>query len=165
MKLYLFLVVDLYCSMIFSSSFSFWRRNSANCSLQQYQPLSACLNTNCKRRKPLTHTHTHTFNGPFSGTTHVSRYQKGEPVWILLEQQTVSSSGISWAICKSAPHCRQITTPAPHHSVFYRPDALPATQPTASKHWRQKATYMPVKSTTMNIYMLDNETRWNSEIK
>jgi len=28
----------------------------------------------------------------------------------------------------------QITTPAPHHSVFYWPDALPATQPTASKH-------------------------------
>ena len=24
-----------------------------------------------------THTHTHTFNGPFSGTTQVSRYQKG----------------------------------------------------------------------------------------
>ena len=23
-------------------------------------------------------THTHTFNGPFSGTTHVSRYQKGK---------------------------------------------------------------------------------------
>jgi len=37
-------------------------------------------------------------------------------------------------ICKSAPHSRQITTPAPHHSVFYRPDALPAAQPTASKH-------------------------------
>ena len=30
----------------------------------------------------------------------------------------VSGSGISWAICKSAPHSRQITTPAPHHSVF-----------------------------------------------
>jgi len=28
------------------------------------------------------------------------------------------------------------TMPAPHHSVFYRPDALPAAQPTASKHWR-----------------------------
>jgi len=26
--------------------------------------------------------------------------------------------------------------PAPHHSVFYRPDALPAAQPTASKHRR-----------------------------
>jgi len=52
----------------------------------------------------------------------------------LLEQETVSSSGISWVICKSAPRPRQITTPASHHSVFYRPDALPATQPTASKH-------------------------------
>jgi len=41
---------------------------------------------------------------------------------------------ISWAICKSAPRSRQITMPAPHYSVFYRPDALPATQPTASKH-------------------------------
>ena len=49
----------------------------------------------------------------------------------------MSGSGISWAICKSAPRSRQITTPAPHHSVFYRPDALSAAQPTASKHWRQ----------------------------
>jgi len=83
---------------------------------------------------PRQHTHTHTFNGPFSGTTRVSRYQKGKPIWILLKQQTVSSSGISWAICKSAPRSRQITMPAPHHSVFYRPDALPVAQPTASKH-------------------------------
>jgi len=54
----------------------------------------------------------------------------------LLEQETVSGSGISWAICKSAPRPRQITTPAPNHSGFYMPDTLPATQPTASKHWR-----------------------------
>ena len=27
--------------------------------------------------RPSTHTHTHPFNGPFSGTTRVSRYQKG----------------------------------------------------------------------------------------
>ena len=49
----------------------------------------------------------------------------------------MSGSGISWAVCKSAPRSSQITMPAPHHSVFYRPDALPAAQPTASKHWRQ----------------------------
>ena len=77
------------------------------------------------------HTHTH---GPLSGTTRVSRYQKGKTIWILLEQETVSGSGISWTICKSAPCSRQITTPAPHHSLFYRLDALPATQPTVSKH-------------------------------
>ena len=63
--------------------------------------------------------------------------RKVKPIWILLKQETVSGSGISWAICKSAPRSRQITMPAPHHSVFYRPDALPATQPTASKHWKQ----------------------------
>ena len=54
----------------------------------------------------------------------------------------MSGSGISWAICKSAPCSRQITMPAPHHSVFYRPDALPATQPTASKHWRHNHTLL-----------------------
>ena len=30
----------------------------------------------------------------------------------------MSGNGISWAICKSAPRSRQITTQAPHHSVF-----------------------------------------------
>jgi len=33
-------------------------------------------------------------------------------------------------------HPMQTTMPTSHHSVFYRPDALPDTQPTASKHWR-----------------------------
>ena len=32
----------------------------------------------------------------------------------------MSGSGISWAICKSAPRSRQITTPAPHHADFTR---------------------------------------------
>ena len=77
---------------------------------------------------------THPFNRPPSGTTQVSRYQKVKPIWILLNLETASGSSISWAICKSAPCSRQITTPAPHHSVFYRLDALSAAQPPASKH-------------------------------
>ena len=81
---------------------------------------------------------THPFNGPLSRITQVSRYQKDKTNLDFTEQQqTVSGSGISWAMCKSAPRSRQITTPAPQHSVFYRSDALPAAQPTASKHWRQ----------------------------
>ena len=44
--------------------------------------------------------------------------RKVKPIWILLKQETVSGSGISWAICKSAPRSRQITTPAHHCSVF-----------------------------------------------
>ena len=78
--------------------------------------------------------HTLPFNGPFSETTRVSRYQNGKPIWILLKQETVSGSRISRAICKSAPRSRQITMPAPHQSVFYRQDAVPAAQPTASKY-------------------------------
>ena len=88
-----------------------------------------------------TDTHTHTFDGPFSGTTRVSRYEKGKTISILLKQKTMSGSGISWAICKSAPSCRQITMPATPHSVFYRPHALPAAQPTVAKYWRKKHLY------------------------
>ena len=78
--------------------------------------------------------HTRPFNGPFPGLPRLAGTRKVKPIWILLKQEKVSGSGISWTICKSAPRSRQITMPAPHLSVFYRPDALPAAQPTASKH-------------------------------
>ena len=79
--------------------------------------------------------------------------RKVKPIWILLKQETVSGSGISWDICKSAPRTKQITMPAPHHSVFYRPDALPAAQPTVSKQWRHKKVQKKVqKSTILNKY-------------
>ena len=58
----------------------------------------------------------------------------------------MSGSGINWAICKPAPRSRQITTPAPHHSVFYRPDALTAAQPTASEHCHK------LKEQRYNVY-------------
>jgi len=62
------------------------------------------------------YTHTHTvvllLFWNLSGTTRVSRYQKGETRkgktnMDLLEQEIVSGSGICWAICKSALHPRQ----------------------------------------------------------
>ena len=98
-----------------------------------------------KSKYLITHTHTHTHTHTtflllfwnLSGTTRVSRYQKGKTRKVktnldLLEQEIVSGSGIWWAICKSAPHPRQ---PHQHPTTqfFYRPDALPAAQPTASK--------------------------------
>ena len=59
----------------------------------------------------------------------MSWYQKGETNLDFTEEEIVSGSGITWA-----PRSRQITMPAPQHSLFYRPDALPAAQPTASKY-------------------------------
>ena len=68
-----------------------------------------------------THTHTHTrLMALFPGLPRWASTRKAKPIWILLKQETVSGSGITWAICKSAPCSRQITMPAPHHSVFYK---------------------------------------------
>jgi len=86
--------------------------------------------------------HTNLFNGPLSGTTRVGRYQKGKTksgfYWSKRQWVAVASAG---TYAKSAPLSRQITTPAPHHLVFYRSDAFPATQPTASKHWRHDMSH------------------------
>ena len=76
-------------------------------------------------------THTHPFNGPFPG--------KVEPMWILLKQDTVSGSGISWDICKSATRSRQITMPAPHHSVFLQA-GCPSCHPTNSVNQQRQRT-------------------------
>ena len=43
----------------------------------------------------------------------------------------MSGSGNSWAVCKSAPRSRQITTPAPHHSVLLQA-GCPSCCPTNS---------------------------------
>ena len=96
------------------------------------------------------------FNGLFSRTTWVSRYQKGKTnlsIWILLEQETVSGCGISWTICKSAPHSRQITTPVPHHSVFLQA-GCPSCHPTNSVK-AQTRIYILI-STNMHICRLIN---------
>jgi len=81
-----------------------------------------------------THTHTHLMALFWDYPGEPVPETQNQSGFILLKQETVSGSGISWAICKSTPCSRQITMPTLHHSVFYRPDALPATQPTASKH-------------------------------
>ena len=81
-----------------------------------------------------THTHTHTFNGPFSWTTRVSRYQKGKTN---LDFTEARDSEWQWhqlgrmQVC-TLLHAENHTSTPP--LSFYRLDALPAAQPTASKH-------------------------------
>jgi len=80
---------------------------------------------------PFTHRHTHPFNGPFLGLPGWAGTRNLKSVWIFLKQETMSGSQLGYMqVCTLL----QTTTPAPHRSVFYRPDALPAAQPTASKH-------------------------------
>ena len=77
------------------------------------------MQVKCKYRNYVhSNVHIHTFNGPFSGNIRWAGTRRVKSIWILLKQKTVSRSGISGAICKSAPSSGQITTPAPNHSVF-----------------------------------------------
>jgi len=67
--------------------------------------------------------------------TWVSRHQKGKPFWILLEQEMMGwqrhqldHMQIICTLLQRDNHAN--TSPL----SFYRPDALPAAKPTASKH-------------------------------
>jgi len=80
-----------------------------------------------------THTHTHPFNGPLSGTVQVSRYQNGITNLDFTEARV---NEWQWhhlghiQVCTSLQTDNHTSTPP---LSFYWPDALPATQPTASK--------------------------------
>jgi len=77
------------------------------------------------------------FTGPLSRTTRVSRYQKGKTNLDFTEAR-----GSEWQwhqlgrvqVCTSLQTDNHASTPP---LIFYRPDALPTAQPTASKHRRQ----------------------------
>jgi len=63
----------------------------------------------------------------------VSRYQKGKTN---LDFTEARDSEWQWHQLDHMQVCTTLQTDshASTHPVFYRPDALPATQPTASKH-------------------------------
>ena len=79
---------------------------------------------------------THTFSGPFSRTNQVSLYQKGKTNPDFTEAR---DNEWQWhqrghmQVCTSLQTDSHTSTPL---LCFYRPDALPAAQPTAWKHWR-----------------------------
>ena len=68
----------------------------------------------------------------FSGLPGWASTRKVKPIWILLKQETVSGSGISWATWKSASRSRQITMPVPHHSKVFLQAGCPSCRPTNS---------------------------------
>jgi len=80
-------------------------------------------------------THAHPFNGPFYGTTWVSRYQKGKTNMDFTEAR---DSEWQWHQLGHMQVCTSLQTDnhasIPPLKFFHRPDALPAAQPIVSKH-------------------------------
>ena len=105
---------------------------------------------NTKLRK----SHTHPFNGPLSGTTRVIRYKKGKTN---LDFTGARDIEWQWNQLDHMQVCTLVQTDnhaSTHHSVFYRPEALPAVQPTVSMHWR-----LQIEEIT-EWYILWNELSW-----
>jgi len=69
----------------------------------------------------------------FSRITWVSQHQKGKSFWILIKQEMMDGSVLA------RPYANHILLKTDNDAstsplTFYRPDALPAAQPTVSKH-------------------------------
>ena len=63
-----------------------------------------------------------------------------------MEQETVSGSGISWVICKSAPRSRQITGLATHHWVVVQAHTLTTSFQTVLYDSQRIAYLLPLLS-------------------
>jgi len=102
----------------------------ASCTLKEQSAIIHGHRTSCTamRVSITTHTHTHPFNGPLSGTTRVSRYQTGKTNLDFTEardsewQRHQLSHMQVRILLQTDSHAR------PHHSVFFT-DRMPFLSP------------------------------------
>jgi len=96
---------------------------------ERYVLTSPCYNTHTTRARA--------FNGPFSGTTQVSRYQNGKTN---LDFTEARDSAWQWhqlghmQVCTSLQTDNHAGTPPLSFFTGWGVDGLPAAQPTASKY-------------------------------
>ena len=116
------------------------RRVTFSVTIQQLLSTKLLLNSTSSQTLLASHAHRYYYirlTAFLSRTTWVSQHQKGKPFWILVKQDMM---GWQWhqldhtqLICTSLQTDNHASTSS---LTVYRPDALPAGQPTASKHWR-----------------------------
>jgi len=91
----------------------------------------------CKSGRSTIATHTHTrLTAFFPGLLGSAGTRKVKPIWFYWSKR-------QWeAVASAGPYASLHLAPDRYHAstsplkFFYRPDALPAAQPTVSKHWR-----------------------------
>jgi len=129
----------------------------ASCSglTSNYRKSHATSPINQKHKQTSAHTHTQ-FNGPFSGTTQVSQYQKGKTN---LDFTEARDSEWQWhqlghmQVCISLQTDNIITMPVSHHSIFLQAGcpschptnsvkALKASEQTSTKSKKHERTHL-----------------------
>jgi len=101
---------------------------------------------------------TNLFYGPLDFVRDYTGELVPEPIWILLKDETVSGSGISWGICKSARRPRQ---PRQHHITQFFTGRMPVLLSNQQHQWRTtygnlEITAIPRISTLQDFFALSN---------
>ena len=107
-------------------------------------------------QQPQTHTH-----------TRLMALCPGLPGWASTRKVKPRDSEWQWHQLSRMQICislQTITMTAPHHSVFYRPDALPAAQPTASKQCRHYSSHKVMKILRCKLLLKINTCFYVCEI-
>ena len=115
---------------------SYYRR-TARCT----ESVSSNLVKRCTTVGTTCTTHTHPFNSPLSRTTRVSRYQKGKTNLDFTEARDSEWQWHQLGYMQVYTLLQTDNHASNPQLGFYRLDALPATKPTASKHWRDSNLY------------------------
>jgi len=109
-----------------------WQVNCASGAGPVEQTLAVVLPLS-QRHTVLIHTHTHTHTHKRStalcpGLPGWAGTRKVKPIWTLPKQETVSGSGISWAVCKSLQRDSHASTPP----LSFLQAEFPSCRPTNS---------------------------------
>ena len=137
-----------------------WRPSLGQCCTQSHcsKWIRSRRYRTCCHQQPYTHarTHAHTrLTTHFQGLPRWAGTRKIKPIWILLKQETVSGSGISWAICKSAPCSRQ--TPRQHPTTQFFTGRMPFLPPNQQRQ--------STEGTIVTTWLLLNEdVSWNKQL-
>ena len=126
--------------------------------IRSYQFIEYSLNECRHCRKSLylhTHTHIHPFNGPFSGTTQVSQYQKGKTN---LDFTEATDSEWQWhqlghmQLCNTLQRDQHASTPP----RSFLPAGFPSCRPTNSVYALKKVCILRLCRFKLNKYTLSS---------
>ena len=125
---------------------------------------SVITQARCSSQYPTTHTHAHPFNGPFSGTTRVSRYQKGK---INLDFTEARDSEWQWHQLGRMQVCTLLQTDIPrqHPTTLFLQAGCPSCRPTNSVKALKAMRYVCMYVCNINAQQTTNTKSSQNDVQ